>query len=132
MFPILNLNEKRDLDPWRFRKLVNIIPQKIGNTIVLSLSGDININNIETIENIYEDQITQKPDVISINCKKLNSIDSSGLGLFIKLFKIAEKEKIEFVVTDIVGNVSALFDLSKLDNLFPIMDEAEFRIRYLT
>ncbi len=113
-------------------KVVNIIPQKIGNTIVLSLSGDININNIETIEKIYEDQITQKPDVISINCKKLNSIDSSGLGLFIKLFKIAEKEKVEFVVTDIVGNVSALFDLSKLDNLFPIMDEDEFRIRYLS
>lgn len=112
--------------------MVNIIPQKIGNIIVLSLSGDININNIETIEKIYGDQIDQKPDVISINCKKLNSIDSSGLGLFIKLFKIAENEKIEFVITDIVGNVSALFDLSKLDNLFPIMDEDEFRIRYLT
>ncbi len=112
--------------------MVNVIPQQHGNVIVLSLSGDININNIEKIENTYEEQIAQKPEVISINCKKLNSIDSSGLGLFIKLFKIAEKEKVEFIVTGIVGNVSALFDLSKLDNLFPIMDEGEFKIRYLS
>jgi anti-sigma B factor antagonist len=112
--------------------LVNIIPQQHGNVIVLSLSGDMNINNIEVIENTYEEQISQKPEVISINCKNLNSIDSSGLGLFIKFFKTAEKENIEFIVTGIVGNVSALFDLSKLDNLFPIMDEDEFKLRYLS
>jgi anti-sigma B factor antagonist len=112
--------------------LVNVIPHQHGNVIVLSLSGDINISNVEMIENAYEEQIAQKPEVISINCKNLNSIDSSGLGLFIKLFKIAEKENIDFVIIGIVGNVSALFDLSKLDNLFPIMDEDEFKIRYLS
>jgi anti-sigma B factor antagonist len=112
--------------------LINIIPQKHGNVVVISLSGDVNLNSVEMIENAYDDQISQKPEVISMNCKNLNSIDSSGLGLFIKLFKAAEKENIEFVVTGIVGNVSALFDLSKLDNLFPVMDEDEFKLRYLS
>ena len=84
--------------------MVNVIPQKHGNVIVLSLSGDINLDNTEIIENVFEEQIAEKPEVISINCKSLNSIDSSGLGLFIKLFKIAEDNgKKKMVVISGVG-----------------------------
>lgn len=102
-----------------------------GDVLILYFDGDLNINNTSDPAEIFSDEIEKKPRVICLNCRALKSIDSSGLGLFIKFLKEAEKREIELVVTEITGNVQSLFDLSKFDNFFVVMTQEEFRGQYL-
>ncbi len=112
--------------------MLNIVPQVHGNVIIILLSGYLNINNTDSVKKIFAQYAEKKPDAICINCRDLKSMDSSALGLFIKMLRDSEKKGIEFIISELVGNVSSLFDISKLENMFPIMSDEEFRNRYLT
>ena len=111
--------------------MINVNAQKYGKITVLNLNGELNMDNVDTLEGTFNNHVNDKPEVVCINCKNLNSIDSSGLGIFIKLLRIAESRDIELVVTEIIGNVSSLFDISKLESFFSVMSESEFKKQYL-
>lgn len=94
---------------------------------VISLNGELIFNEMEDADKIIMDKIAKKPRVMAMNCKKLHSLDSSGLGLFIKFSKEARKSNIRLVFLDITDHISTLFDVSKLDSIFEIMSEDEFK-----
>ena len=108
-----------------------IIEYDGGAVQVIYPMGEINLNTGEEFEEFFAQALAKKPRTISINCKNVETIDSSGLGLFIKFLKATEKEGIDFVITEIMGNVSSIFDISKLENLFIIMSEEDFKSKYL-
>lgn len=93
---------------------------------LISLIGELIFNEMEEADRIIMDKIAAGPKVMAMNCKKLHSLDSSGLGLFIKFSKEAKKAGIRLIFLDITDHVSTLFDVSKLDSLFEIMSEDEF------
>jgi anti-anti-sigma factor len=94
---------------------------------VITLNGELIFNEMEDADRIIMERIASKPRVMVMNCKKLHSLDSSGLGLFIKFSKEAKKSDIRLVFLDITDHVSALFDVSKLDSIFELMSEDDFR-----
>ncbi len=77
------------------------------------------------------EKIAAKPRVIGLNCKSLITLDSSGLGLFIKFKKEAEKTETRLVFMNITDHISTLFDVSKLASMFEIVSEADFKSAYL-
>lgn len=102
-----------------------------NNVCIIALRGDLVFNDMEEADKIIMEKISAKPRVIAMDCKNLQSLDSSGLGLFIKFSKEAKKSQISLVFLDITDHVSALFDVSKLDSLFEIMTEDDFKKNYL-
>jgi anti-sigma B factor antagonist len=98
---------------------------------IISLNGDLIFNEMEEADKIFMESIGKKPRVIAMNCKHLKSLDSSGLGLFIKFLKEATKLKVNLVFYNLTDHISTLFDVSKLDSMFDIMTESDFRRTYM-
>jgi anti-sigma B factor antagonist len=98
---------------------------------IISLSGDLIFNEMEEADRVFMENIGKKPRVIAMNCKHLKSLDSSGLGLFIKFLKEATKSKVNLVFYNITDHISTLFDVSKLDSMFDIMSESDFKRTYM-
>ncbi len=94
--------------------------------LIISLDGELIFNEMEEADKLITEKLGKKPRVVAMNCKKLNSLDSSGLGLFIKFSKEAKKMSIRLIFLDITDHVSTLFDVSKLESIFEIMSQDEF------
>ncbi|OHD64768.1 MAG: hypothetical protein A2176_10590 [Spirochaetes bacterium RBG_13_51_14] len=98
---------------------------------ILSLNGDLVFNELEDFDRIFMEKLWKKPRVIGLDCKHLNSLDSSGLGLFIKFSKESLKSNVTLIFINITEHISTLFDVSKLDSMFEIMSETDFKATYL-
>ncbi len=109
---------------------VNCVEHK--DVYVLSIKGDLLFNELDEADRVFMEKIGTKPRVIGLNCTQLRSLDSSGLGLFIKFSKEAMKSQVKLVFMNITDHVSTLFDVSKLDSLFDIMSEDDFKNTYLS
>lgn len=108
---------------------IESIEQK--DVCIISLNGDLIFNEMEEADKVFMERISKKPRVIAMNCKHLKSLDSSGLGLFIKFLKEATRLKVNLVFFNITDHISTLFDVSKLDSMFEIMTEPDFKKAYL-
>ncbi|MBN2160867.1 MAG: STAS domain-containing protein [Spirochaetes bacterium] len=97
---------------------------------VLTFIGDLIFNQMDDAERVFMEKIGTGLKVIALECKRLNSLDSSGLGLFIKFAKEAGKANVRLVFLDITDHISALFDVSKLDTMFETMTGTEFSKLY--
>lgn len=93
------------------------------------INGNLNIHSIDLLEAQFRDVISgnNTARAIAVNCEKLESIDSSGLGMLISLSKQADKNGIQFYLCGLSRRVSTLFDISNLDRYFNIMSMDEFR-----
>lgn len=107
---------------------IDITEQK--DVRILSLKGDLIFNELDEAERIFMENLMKKPRAIALNCKGLMNLDSSGLGLFIRFSKESVKAGVRLVFMNITDHVSTLFDVSKLDSMFEILPEAEFRKQY--
>lgn len=95
----------------------------------ISVSGNLNIHNIEALLDDFRKMLEEYPSIkiIGINCESLESIDSSGFGMLISLSRQAEKSGITFYICELNKHVSALFDISHLDKFFHILPIQDFR-----
>ncbi|HOK01734.1 MAG TPA: STAS domain-containing protein [Spirochaetota bacterium] len=103
--------------------------QKAKNLIEIHINGNLNIHSIDLLENKFRDVLAESglTNTIIVNCEKLDSIDSSGLGMLISLSKQTEKKEIDFYLYGLSRKISALFDISNLDKYFKIISEEEYR-----
>ncbi len=107
--------------------MLNIDCSEQKDVCIISLNGELIFNEMEEADRVIMEKIVSKPKVMAMNCKKLHSLDSSGLGLFIKFSKEAKKSGVRLVFLDITDHISTLFDVSKLDSIFEIMSEDDFK-----
>ncbi len=111
--------------------MLEITEKEFPNVIIVSVIGDLIFNEARGAEEYFIDVIKRSPRVIGVDCRRLKNLDSSGLGVFIKLFKDAKNAGISAYFLDISSQISTLFDVSKLDNFFDTMSNDEFCKQYL-
>jgi len=97
---------------------------------MISINGNLMLNNIETLDNMFHEVIDKKPEIIGLDCSKLRSLDSSGLSLFLRFQKEAAINTIDLYFCDLNENVTAVFDITKLNNLLTIIPLNEFQKNY--
>ena len=107
---------------------IDITEQK--DVLVLALKGDLIFNELDEADRIFMENLGKKPRAIALECKRLMSLDSSGLGLFIRFSKESVKAGVRLIFMNITDHVSTLFDVSKLDSIFEILPESEFKKQY--
>jgi len=101
-----------------------------NNVLVLVLKGDLIFNELDEADRIFMENLGKKPRAIALDCRRLVNLDSSGLGLFIRFSKESAKAGVRLVFMNITDHVSTLFDVSKLDSMFEILPESEFKKQY--
>ena len=86
----------------------------------IALSGDIDLGNAETFFNAVMDGYNQTPANILFNCEKLNFIDSTTLGTFVKILKTLKADGKAIRLIGLQAKIKKLFLICSLDQIMEI------------
>lgn len=85
--------------------------------------GEIDIYTSPKFKQAVLDAFDKNPKDILIDGKKLDYMDSTGLGSFIYILKKVKEKDYKIYIDNIKPNIKKLFDITKLDKLFIIRGE---------
>jgi anti-anti-sigma factor len=111
--------------------MIDLYFEQFGDIVVIHLNGTFNIDNVTKIETIVMDQFTREPQLIAINCKGLESMDSSAIGSIVKLLHSAKTRGIMLLFYDLNPLLQKLFVTAKLNRYFNITTRSDFEKRYV-
>ena len=84
---------------------------------VYQVDGEINISTSPDLKKQFEKQPAKKAVV---DLAKVNYIDSSGLATLVELLKKTKGQGGNLALAGMSEKVKSLFEITKLDKLFPI------------
>ncbi|MBF0278891.1 MAG: STAS domain-containing protein [SAR324 cluster bacterium] len=94
--------------------------EKNGACVVV-VEGDIISETVEQVEKYIEPFLTnQSIKALILNGEKIDYIDSSGLGFFVKIFKKLKEEERSFALCDLEMEVREMFGMANLDKFLNI------------
>ncbi len=88
-----------------------------GGIAVFQVTGEINIGTSQELLKIFEKESSGK---IVVDLEKVNYIDSSGLAALVEMLKTVKSRSGGLGLAGLSDKVRSLFEITKLDKLFPI------------
>lgn len=104
------------------------ISEKDGISIC-KVDGEIDINTAPQVKTKFDNLIREKKEKIIINMEKVNYIDSSGLATLVELLKNFRKYGARLKLVALSAKVRSLFEITKLEKLFDILEKEEEAIK---
>jgi len=84
------------------------------------LSGDIDSRNAEAFYNVVTEAYKKAPSDILFDCEKLDFIDSTTLGTFVKILKAAKTDGHTVSLMNTQPRIKKLFLICSLDTIMEI------------
>jgi len=106
---------------------VNISEQE--GVFICKAIGEVDINTAPQLKKAFERLIKEKREKIVINMEKVDYIDSSGLATLVELLKNFRKYGARLKLVSLSTKVRSLFEITKLEKLFDIMEKEEDAVR---
>lgn len=91
------------------------------NLIEINLDGDLDAYSSDEFKEAVLKKIPSSKDIL-INAKKLNFIDSTGLGSLISIYNNIKEQEKTISIEEIKPNVKQIFEITELDKLFNIKE----------
>ena len=82
------------------------------------LSGEIDIYTAQTLKEKLYGIVEKSPTDLRIECRELNYIDSTGLGIFVGALKKTRLNGKNIYMENLKENIRKLFVITGLDKLF--------------
>lgn len=111
--------------------MINISVDDRKGIIVIAISGEFYIENIQKVENIWNEQVMKAPGTIAIDCSELQYIDSSAIGTLVKFLNSAMNKDIKLVFFDLNSSIQQIFKTARLNNFFTITSREKFEQEFL-
>lgn len=89
--------------------------------IKISLDGDLDAYSSDEFKDAVLNKVPSSKDIL-INAKKLNFIDSTGLGSLISIYNSIKEQEKTISIEEIKPNVKQIFEITELDKLFNIKE----------
>lgn len=89
--------------------------------IEIFLDGDLDAYSSDEFKDAVLKQLPGSKDIL-INAKKLNFIDSTGLGSLISIYNTIKEQEKTISIEEIKPNVKQIFEITELDKLFNIKE----------
>lgn len=102
-----------------FEKTVN----QAGVTII-RITGQLIVGNRQELKSLVQEGLDRGERKFLIDCGETGYIDSSGLGALVSLAKKVREQEGELRIAGLNEDLRSLFELTKLDTLFPISPTA--------
>lgn len=99
---------------------LKIREEQIGDSIVIFISGEVDIYTSQVLKDRLYDIVDTRQSDIKIDCKELNYIDSTGLGIFVGTLKKAKQFDKKVYILNLKENIRKLFTITGLDKIFVI------------
>jgi anti-sigma B factor antagonist len=94
--------------------------EQVQDAVKIFISGEVDIYTSQSLkEKLYNIVDTTQLD-LRIDCKELNYIDSTGLGIFVGTLKKAKQNDKKIYICNLKENIKKLFLITGLDRLFII------------
>ncbi len=92
---------------------------------ILHVEGQLIVGNRQELKTMVQDGLDRGERKFLIDCSQTAYIDSSGLGALVTLSKKVREVQGELRMAGLNEDLRALFELTKLDSLFPISPTVE-------
>jgi anti-sigma B factor antagonist len=99
---------------------LKIWEEQTGDTIEVYIMGEIDIYTSRDLKEKLYGLIDSAKTDLKINCKELNYIDSTGLGIFVGALKKSKQYGKNIILLNLKDNIRKLFTITGLDKLFVI------------
>ena len=92
-----------------------------NDKLVLDLSGDLDVYSEEEFKSLIEDEIETVNKDIIIDIKNLDYLDSTGLGMFMKIYKLNEERGKKVKIINPKENILKLFKITDLTEILEMV-----------
>lgn len=105
---------------------MNITEKKINDVVILNLDGNLMggpeaVSLNETINHFLDEGVYK----LVINLEKVNRINSSGLGILIKVFTTFKNNGGELKLTNVNEKILNLFKMTRLDTILNVYESVD-------
>lgn len=95
------------------------------NVCVITIKGKLDVRNLKKVDEMYDSCREKEVRKLVFNLKDMTFVDSNGLAEMIRIIKCAHQHIGEVDLVDNRMNVSEIFVLSGLGNLFKVRSSLE-------
>lgn len=107
-----------------YNEIYKIINNKINFYKIIEITGDLTFeNNADFSSSILD--LESKELKLAINMDKVEFIDSSTIGIFIKLYRLITEKNGELVFFNINDSIKKIFIGNNLSEIFKLFDTLE-------
>lgn len=99
---------------------LKLIEEKLNDSVKVSLNGEVDIYTSQELKEKLNNIVGENKKDLIIDCKELNYIDSTGLGIFVATLKKAKQYDKKIVILNLKENIKKLFIITGLDKVFEI------------
>ena len=97
-------------------KIEGLVEERLS----VKLSGDIDLGNAEAFYQAVTDAYRQTPASITFDCEKLDFIDSTTLGTFVKILKTLKSDGFTMKLVNLQPKIKKLFLICSLNSIMEI------------
>lgn len=91
--------------------------EKTDDIQTIKLIGDLDVYSEDEFKSFIEEEIDSNKD-ITIDLKELDYLDSTGLGMFMNIYKMVNDNDKEIKIINAKDNIVKLFRITDLTDLF--------------
>jgi anti-sigma B factor antagonist len=99
-----------------------IVENEINSTQTLKLIGEIDLSGTQKLNSAFDDALSSTAKTIFLDLQLLNYIDSTGLGIFIRLKNALDNEERSLILVSPTPQALRLLDLTETRALFEIQE----------
>ncbi len=111
--------------------MIHIKSETHDKVSIISIEGDFFLERIDLVKDVWQRTFSEKPKAIAFDCSKIKYIDSSAIGMLVKVLNQAKEAGIELLFFDLSDSVTMVFNTAKLSSFFKTMTRAAFETEYL-
>ncbi|MDC7227560.1 MAG: STAS domain-containing protein [Spirochaetales bacterium] len=94
--------------------------KKYHDIYIMVLEGELDLYNAPELEKVFQTLVNQGIRVFILDFEKVSYIDSSGVGILLKLNGIANGRDFDFILSAVDGEVLNVLKLTNLIQFFPM------------
>ncbi len=94
--------------------------EQASGFINIYISGEVDIYTSQSLKDKLYTIVDSNDSDLRIDCRDLNYIDSTGLGIFVGTLKKVRQNNKKIFLSNIKDNIKKLFLITGLDKLFII------------
>ena len=99
---------------------INKVFDSEKNLWQINLKGEVDISTSNNLKETLSNLLQEKEADIRLDCKELEYIDSTGLGVLIGILKRLKKIEKNIIICNPRSNISKLLKITGLDKIFVI------------
>jgi anti-sigma B factor antagonist len=109
---------------------MDINHRKSGSMNIFTLSGSLDIYTAVELKQYFESIVKEKDNEAVIDLEKVSYVDSSGIGMLIKIMNYVKALNGKFYLTNMKPPLEKVFKVAGLSSYFSFIGDRDFAERY--